>query len=90
MEPGGKYLPAAPIGQSLLLSRGPDGSVWSEETAGAQASGLWKSAELLWYLGFSILVNSRDPKQVPLKVPELLKMRIILDLGQTCHTVEQF
>ena len=40
MEPGGKYLPAAPIGQSLLLSRGPDGCVWSEETAGVQASGL--------------------------------------------------
>lgn len=37
---------------------------------------------------FSISVNCRDPKQVPLKVPELLKMRIILDLGQVCHTVE--
>lgn len=48
------------------------------------------SAELLWCLGFSISINYRDRKQVPLRTPGHLKMRITLDLGQVCQTAEHF
>lgn len=44
-------------------------------------------AQLPRCLGSSVSINYRDKKQV--SVPEHLKIRSTLDLGQVCQTVEQ-